>query len=72
MSSGITENMWDQALELASMSLEKSNRELVDVVDRFTWDTGSDEDRARIASLELSISIKKGIASYFTDQIKGK
>lgn len=57
---------------MASMSIEESRRELAIVVDRFTWDTGSDEDKARIASLEESITIKKSVASYFTDQINGK
>lgn len=56
--------LWDQSLELASKSLEESKDELSVVLDRFTWDTGSDEDRALIASLEQSISIKKGIVRY--------
>lgn len=72
MSDNGIENLWDQALELASMSIEESRLELSTVVDRFTWDTGSDEDRARIASLEESICIKKGISKYFTERINGK
>jgi len=66
------ENLWEQAIELASMSVAESRLELVKTVDRFTWDTGSDEDRARIASLEESISIKKSVANYFTRRRDGK
>lgn len=72
MSDSVHKELWNQAITLASMSIEESRRELAIVVDRFTWDTGSDEDKARIASLEESITIKKSVASYFTDQINGK
>jgi len=72
MSDSLVNNMWDQSLELATKSLEESRQELAEVVDRFTWDTGSDEDRARISSLEESIAIKKGIASYCAMYINGK
>ena len=64
MSDDVQKMIWEQTLELAQMSLKDSRNELSEVVDRFTWDTGSDKDRARIKSLEESILIKKCIANY--------
>lgn len=72
MGNSLENLLWEQAIELASMSVAESRLELVKTVDRFTWDTGSDEDRARIASLEESISIKKSVANYFTRRRDGK
>ena len=72
MGNSLENLLWEQAIELASRSVAESRLELVKTVDRFTWDTGSDEDRARIASLEESISIKKSVANYFTRRRDGK
>lgn len=72
MSKCVPEMVWVQSLKLASKSLEESQNELSEVLDRFTWDTGSDEDRARIADLEQSISIKKGIVRYCIEYNVGK
>jgi len=64
------ELLFEQTLQVASMSLEETQGKLADAVDRFTWETGSDQDRAEIASLEQSAAIKRCIINYCNEQNK--
>jgi len=68
--SDVSVMLFEQTLQVAAMSLEETQGKLADVVDRFTWETGSDQDRAEIASLEQSAAIKRSIINYCNEQNK--
>ncbi len=56
--------LWEMTIDIASKSLEETRQELSEVVDRFTWETGSDEDREEIRRLEFAVHIRKCIANH--------
>ncbi len=64
MNNNIESVTWEQTLEVASKSLDEIRLKLSEVVDRFTWETGSDEDLEQIKSLEFSLSLRKSIANF--------
>jgi len=60
-----SEKLWELTMEVTSSSIDKLNNELSEIVDRFTWDTGSPEDLKRITLLEHSIKLRKNIISWY-------